>query len=193
MEKKPQSQKPQSQSVLALFLQFLKFGCFTFGGGWSIVSQMQRLYVEEKKIITNDDLLDLTSVGRSLPGTMIGNIAMLFGYRQAGLVGGLVCVFGMILPPLAILAVITLFYTAFRDSYWVAAAMTGIRTAVVPIILSAAFPLMKSGLSTGVGIIIAIAALGAYLYGIGCVWLVVGGAVVGLLLRVIGYKGGHKA
>lgn len=183
----------KSKSVPALFLQFLKFGCFTFGGGWSIVSQMQKLYVEERGDITNDDLLDLTSVGRSLPGTMIGNIAVLFGYRQAGVPGALVCLFGMILPPLSILAVITLFYTAFRDSYWVAAAMTGIRTAVVPIILSAAFPLMKSGLSHRVGIVIAVAALAAYLFGVGCVWLVVGGAVIGLLLRAIGYKGGQSA
>lgn len=187
------TEKRKPENVLSLFLQFLKFGCFTFGGGWSIVSQMQKLYVEERHTITNDDLLDLTSVGRSLPGTMIGNIAMLFGYRQAGLLGGLACVVGMILPPMLILACITLFYTAFRDSYWVAAAMTGIRTAVVPIILSAAFPLMKTGLSSRVGIVIAIAALAAYLFGVGCVWLVIGGAVIGLVLRVVGYEGGAKA
>lgn len=30
------------------FCDFLKFGCFTFGGGWSIVDQMQKRYVEEQ-------------------------------------------------------------------------------------------------------------------------------------------------
>ena len=179
--------------VFPLFLQFLKFGCFTFGGGWSIVSQMQKIYVEDKQVITNEDLLDLTSVGRSLPGTMIGNIAMLFGYRQAGLLGGLACLFGMILPPMLILSVITLFYTAFRDSYWVAAAMTGISTAVVPIILSAAVPMMKSALSVRVGIVIAAVALAAYLFGVGCVWLVVGGAICGVVLKAFWFKGGDKA
>ena len=173
----------KKQSVLSLFVQFLKFGCFTFGGGWSIVSQMQKIYVEERGCITNEELLDLTSVGRSLPGTMIGNIALLFGYRQAGFLGALACVLGMILPPMGILMVITLFYSAFRDSYWVAAAMTGIRTAVVPIILCAALPLMKSGLTRKISVVIALLALGAYLLGVGCAELVVCGAVIGLAIQ----------
>ena len=28
--------------ALNIFLTFLKIGCFTFGGGWSIVAQMQK-------------------------------------------------------------------------------------------------------------------------------------------------------
>ncbi len=65
------------KKALILFGQFFQFGCFTFGGGWSIVAQMQKLYVEKEKTITSQELLDITSVGRSLPGTMIGNVAML--------------------------------------------------------------------------------------------------------------------
>lgn len=84
------------KDIAVLFVQFMKFGCFTFGGGWSIVAQMQQLYVEQRHTITNEELLDLTSVGRSLPGTMIGNVAMLFGYRMAGFLGGLACVVGKI-------------------------------------------------------------------------------------------------
>ena len=97
----------RARQVLGLFFQFMKFGLFTFGGGWSIVAQMQKLYVEQEKVITSEELLDLTSVGRSLPGTMIGNVAMLYGYRVAGVAGGMACLFGMILPPLAVLAVIS--------------------------------------------------------------------------------------
>ena len=73
------------KKAAVLFGQFFQFGCFTFGGGWSIVAQMQKLYVEKEKTITSQELLDITSVGRSLPGTMIGNVAMLYGYRAAGI------------------------------------------------------------------------------------------------------------
>ena len=66
-----------------LYLQFLKFGAFTFGGGWSIVAQMKILYVDYEHSLTDEELLDITSIGRSLPGTMIGNIAMLYGHRIA--------------------------------------------------------------------------------------------------------------
>ena len=86
------------KKALKLFGQFFQFGCFTFGGGWSIVAQMQKLYVEKEKTITSQELLDITSVGRSLPGTMIGNVAMLYGYRVGGVFCGIVCVVAMILP-----------------------------------------------------------------------------------------------
>ena len=100
--------------LTGLLRDFMKFGLFTFGGGWSIVAQMQKRYVEQQGLLTQEELLDLTSVGRSLPGTMIGNVAMLFGYRMAGFWGGVACVVGMVTPPMAVLTVITLFYSAVR-------------------------------------------------------------------------------
>jgi chromate transporter len=111
---------------------------FTFGGGWSIIAQMQQLYVERKKTITSEELLDLISVAKSVPGTMIANVGMLYGYRVHGLLGGLVCLVGMCLPPMLVMLVVSAFYSAFRDNYWVNAAMMGMPAAVVPIIASAA-------------------------------------------------------
>ncbi|MGI6335778.1 MAG: chromate transporter [Eubacteriales bacterium] len=171
------------REILTLFLEFMKFGCFTFGGGWSIVSQMQKLYVERKKTITAEELLDLTSVSRSLPGTMIGNVAMLYGYRMAGYPGGVVCAIGLTLPPLAILAVITHFYTLFRANVWVAAAMTGVRAAVVPIILSAVLGLIKGAFQYPPCYAVAALTLGLYLiWNVNCVWLVLIGALCGIVI-----------
>ena len=126
-----------------LFWQFFQFGCFTFGGGWSIVAQMQKLYVEKEKVITSQELLDITSVARSVPGTMIGNVAMIYGCRVGGILCGAVCVIGMIMPPMAVLSLITYFYTLFKENLWVMSAMTGVRAAIVPIIASAAVNMVK--------------------------------------------------
>lgn len=176
---------------LSLFLQFLKFGCFTFGGGWSIVAQIQKVYVEQKQALTAEELLDITTVARSVPGVMIGNIAILFGYRFAGVWGALACILGLSLPPMAILAVVTAFYTAFRDSYWVAAAMSGVRAAVVPIILSAAVTMAKAVFKKPVGIPMVIAAFVLYLvFDISVLWLVALGAVYGMTVSAVTRKGG---
>ena len=90
--------KEKLKKVWEAFLYFFRISWFTFGGGWSIVAQMQKDYVDGKKELTTEELLDIVSVGRSLPGTMIGNVAYLFGYRQAGLLGGIMAVVGMVLP-----------------------------------------------------------------------------------------------
>ena len=172
--------------VFRLFCDFLKFGCFTFGGGWSIVAQMQKRYVEEQKCITQEELLDLTSVGRSLPGTMIGNVAMLFGYRMGGVLGGIACVIGMTLPPMLILSVITLFYNAFRENLWVAAAMNGIRSAVVPIILSAALGMVKGAFKYSPCVFVMLILLCLYLFfDVSCIYLVIIGAVCGVIISEV--------
>lgn len=166
-----------------LLLDFLTFGLFTFGGGWSIIAQMQRLYVQKRHELTEADMLDLASVGRSLPGTMIGNVAMMFGYRAAGLPGGFICVFGMALPPMAVLTVITYFYTAFQANPWVNAAMTGIRAAVVPIVLSTLLGMLKSAFTVPPCVVVAgICAVLFFCFNVSCVWLVVLGAVFGILI-----------
>ena len=165
----------RARQILELFLQFLKFGLFTFGGGWSIIAQMQKLYVEQEHTITSEELLDLTSVGRSLPGTMIGNVAMLYGYRVAGIAGGMACLFGMILPPLAVLAVITQFYTAFQNNLCAVIGMVGSAFRFPPCY----------------AVMLLVIALYLFL-NVNCVYLVVIGAVCGLLIAEFYERKGAK-
>ena len=174
------------KKALRLFADFIQFGVFTFGGGWSIIAQMQRRYVEKEKRLTPEELLDLTSLGRSLPGTMVGNVAMLYGYRECGVLGGVACIFGIALPPLVILSIITVFYSAFRDNEWVAAAMSGVRAAVVPIIFSAAVGLLKGTFKFPPCVAVFVITLVLYLaFGLSCVYLVIIGAVCGLIISEI--------
>ncbi len=166
-----------------LYMQFLKFGAFTFGGGWSIVAQMKELYVDREHTLTDEELLDITSIGRSLPGTMIGNIAMFYGHRIAGFWGGVACMFGMITVPMIILLIITSFYTAFQHNLWVASAMRGIRTAVAPVILSALMGMVKSAFKLPPCYGVAVGMFGLYFFlRVSPIMLVVIGAVLGLLI-----------
>lgn len=93
-----------------LFLYFAKIGCFTFGGGWSIIAQMQEEFINKRHTLTEEELLDITSVAKSLPGIMITNISVIFGYRTAGIPGAVMATLGMATPSVAILTVVTMLY-----------------------------------------------------------------------------------
>ena len=171
------------RTPLQLFLEFAKIGCLTFGGGWSIIAQMQQLYVDKRKEITSQELLDLASVAKSLPGTMISNVAMLYGYRVGGLSGGFAAVFGMILPPLVVIIVISCFYAAFRTNIWVNAAMEGMQAAVVPIIFSAAVNLVKGSMPYPPCVLLLLISVAAYLFtDINPILLVLLGVALGLVI-----------
>jgi len=168
---------------LKLFLEFLKLGCFTFGGGWSIVAQIQQTYIEKRREMSADELLDLVSVGRSLPGTMVGNVALLFGYHMAGIWGALACLFGLIIPPFAVMYAITFCYTLLQDNIWMEAAMIGVRAAVAPIIAGAIIGMVKSAFRLPPCYVVAVLAFVLYLFfDVSCVLLVIIGAVCGLII-----------
>ena len=173
----------RARQVLELFLQFMKFGLFTFGGGWSIIAQMQQYYGDRRKEITSQELMDLTSVAKSLPGTMIANVAMLYGYRAGGLAGGFAAVFGMILPPMAVIVIISYCYAAFRSNPWVSAAMSGMQAAVVPIIFSAAINLVHGSMPYPPCLVLMALSVAAYLFtSINPIVLVIVGVFAGLAL-----------
>ena len=175
-------QKPDMARTMDIFRTFLKFGCFTFGGGWSIVAQIQKEYVEKKGWITDEDLLDFTSVGRSLPGLMIGNASVLFGYQAAGLPGAVAALLGITLPPFVIMIGVTFIYGMVKDNPYVARAMMGVRAAVVPIIFSALLKLFRSGMKDLFCYLIALVALSLVLFtGLNNVLIVLIGAAAGLI------------
>lgn len=179
----------QFKRGLRLFAEFFKIGCFTFGGGWAIVAQMEQLYVNKQKLITKDELLEMVAVGRSTPGIMITNISLLFGYHVAGPFGGLCTVLGICSPAMIILSVVAVFYNQLKDSYWFSVFLRGIRSAVVPIIITSAISLGKQALQTRFAVaVFGVAFVLALFTGISNVMLVLCGVVVGLVYHFVSGK-----
>lgn len=167
----------------SLFWYFLKTGSYTFGGGWGIVLAMQQEFVEKRRWITEEELVDLTSVGRSLPGTMIGNVTYLFGYRQCGVLGGVVSLLGISFMPMAVLMVVTLGYEQFKSNPYAARALTGVRAAVIPIMLSGAIALKDACFTDQVTYVFGAAAALLFLFsGLGTLPLVLLGGLAGFLV-----------
>ena len=170
--------------ALSVFRTFLKFGCFTFGGGWSIVAQIQKEYVEKRGWITDEELLDFTAVARSTPGLMIGNASVLFGYHAAGVPGALAALLGMVIPPVIVMLGVVYLYDQVKDNLYVARAMVGVRASVVPVIFNALLKLFRSGMKDAFCYLIAALAFCLCLFTrLSNVLIVLLGAAAGLLYR----------
>lgn len=185
--------KHQWKEAIGLFLYFFRIGWYTFGGGLSIVAQIQHDYVEKKHALTSEELLDLTSVGRSLPGVMVGNVSLLFGYHMAGVPGALLSVLGLSLPPIAILTLVTYLYTWFRDNLYVARALKGVRACVVPIMFSATRKMYPAALKDWVCyVILAAGVLLLLLTDVNAILIILGAAVLGLAVSYLKQRGEKK-
>ena len=59
-----------------LFLTFMKIGAFTFGGGWAMISIIEREICDKNHWIEKSEFLDLLAVAQSMPGILAVNISV---------------------------------------------------------------------------------------------------------------------
>lgn len=121
-------------SFWKLFRSTFVVSAFTFGGGFVIIPLLKNKFVDELHWIEEAEMLNLAAIAQSSPGAVAVNASILIGYRLAGFAGSLVTIAATVLPPLIILSVISLFYTAFRDSALVASVLGGMRAGVAAVI-----------------------------------------------------------
>lgn len=125
-------------SLKELFVTFFKIGAFTFGGGWAMISIIEREIVHNHRWISKEDFLDLLAVSQSLPGLLAVNIAATIGDRLRGRKGSMICAAGTILPSFVILLFIAIFLTpeAINGNPVLIKVFKGIRPAVVALIIA---------------------------------------------------------
>lgn len=131
-------------------MSFLRIGAFTFGGGWAMISLIEREVVDNKKWIAREEFLDLLAVAQSLPGILAVNIAVAVGDRMRGMRGSVAAALGTIVPCFAIILTIAIFLTpeVIQGNHAVASIFRGIRPAVVALIVA---PVITSARAMKIG------------------------------------------
>lgn len=175
-----------------LFCSFFKIGLFTFGGGYVMISVIQNEFVDKKKWMSREEMMDMVAIAESTPGPIAINSATYVGFRNAGFFGALCATTATVLPAFGIIFLISLFFSDFLAISWVARAFRGIQAAVAVLILQAALKLAK-GITWSPAALALLAAVlileigGAILgFGISSILLIFIGAVVGLVLHALG-------
>jgi len=139
--------KKDMKFYLKLFVSTLYLSTFTFGGGFVIIPLMRKKFVDEYKWIEEEEMLDLAAIAQSAPGAIAVNAAIIVGYRLAGVLGAMITIIATVLPPLIILSIISVAYTAFRDSlivkYILRGMQAGVAAVIIDVVISMAISLFK--------------------------------------------------
>lgn len=141
---------PQTPVLWPLFLSFLKIGAFTFGGGWAMISIIEREIVDKHHWIERKEFLDLLALAQSLPGILAVNISVAVGDKMRGVKGSMAASAGSILPSFVIILLIAVFLTPdiIKNNHTVASIFMGIRPAVVALIIA---PVISSAKAAKIG------------------------------------------
>ena len=133
----------KAKRLWQLFLTFFKIGGFTFGGGHAMIPLIQRETVENKKWITDDDILEIIAIAESTPGPVAINSATFVGYRTAGFWGAVCATMGVVLPSFCIILAVTYLLQNFMDYAAVQYAFKGINAGVLALLFKALWNMYK--------------------------------------------------
>lgn len=172
------------KTLAVLFFSFFKIGAVTFGGGMSMLPILKRDLVDKKKWATDEEMIDYFAIGQSTPGVIAVNVATFIGYKQAGVIGAVVGVAGIVFPSLVVIILIAAFLSNFSEIMWIRRALKGINTAVAVLLVRAVFLFGKKTVFDVCTFLIAAAAFVAmFIFRVQGFWIVAGSAFIGWLCQ----------
>ena len=133
-------------TYLSLFWSYLRIGAGAFGGGMAALPVFDAELVARRRWLSAADTAEAYAISQSIPGVIMINFAVLTGLRLAGKRGAVLAAFAMVLPAFLIILALAAFFAGRWDNRWVAAALAGLRPAVVAIIAGAAIRLGRANL-----------------------------------------------
>lgn len=177
--------------LTSLALKFLRIGATGFGGPMALIGLMEHHLVQKAKAVTPEEFAEGVAIGQILPGPVAVDCATHIGYRLHGVVGALVSVGALILPPFLLMLAITPLYLAYGRVPEAQGFFRGVGPAVVAVILVAAWRLSKRFVGDWRAGVIAGAAAVGILFKANPILIIVEAGLLGLLLAPRG-KGGAK-
>ena len=133
-EKRPD---PHVASIRAwdLFFEFARLTLHSFGGAlfWS-----RRMLVERRRWLSEQEFVEILALAQLLPGANGVNLAVLVGYRFAGLRGAAASLAGFVGAPLVVIIGIGILYQQFGSQPLVKEALSGMSSVAIGLLIATA-------------------------------------------------------
>ena len=174
------------KKYLDIFFSFCRVGGLTFGGGLAMLPILEREVNDSHGWLTKEEIADYYALAQCAPGIIAINTSVLCGNHIAGVLGGIVAAFGVVVPSIIVILIIASVLNNFMSVPAVAAALMGIRAGVCALILKTVLNLRKKSLVDTVTTVTFLIALAILIFvDISPVVPVIIGAFVGVISKNI--------
>lgn len=181
--------KQKLKDYLEIYLTFAKIGTFTIGGGLAMMPMMQRELIQKRNWITEEDLIDYYAVGQSTPGIVAVNVSTFVGYKQLGILGGIIATLGMITPSLVIITILAKMINSIDQFPIVQKALKGINVAVAALLTSVIINFTKKTIKNIVNaIFMCIGFILVFFLKVPSFYIIIGAIILGVIISVINQK-----
>ncbi len=170
--------------VGGLFLSFLKIGSVLFGSGYVLLAFVRTEFVGPG-MLNEQQLIDAVAIGQFTPGPLF-TTATFVGYLLEGVPGAIFATVGIFLPAFVFVAITGPYVLRLRESPVMASLLDGVNVVSLALMAGVTLQLGRATVVDPLTAIVALVALGLLVrYKVNSVWLVLGGAAVGLLAQAV--------
>lgn len=124
----------------------------------ALISVVESIIVERRKLLQHEDMLDGISLASVLPGPVAANVVAYVGYRLKGTMGAIATATGVLLPSFILVLAFTIVYQNVGNIPEVTRVLMGFVPAVAAIILGAVWRMSKKALKGRVEVVVAVVA-----------------------------------
>ena len=168
-------------SLPVLFLTFLKIGAVLYGSGYVLLAFMRADFVTRLGWLTDQQLIDAIAIGQVTPGPVF-TTATFVGYILGGTSGALLATLGIFLPAFIFVSISNPLIPKLRNSAWVSGLLDGVNIASLGLMGAVTVDLGRASLIDPLTFFIALVSVILLArFKINSTWLVLGGAIIGLL------------
>ncbi|GHO62793.1 chromate transporter [Ktedonobacter sp. SOSP1-52] len=168
-------------SLGVVFLTFLKLGSVVYGSGYTLLAFLRTDLVQNLHWLTDKQLLDAVSIGQFTPGPVF-TTATFIGYIVGGWPTALLATLAMFLPSFILIALIHPVASRLRQAAWTATLLDGVNAAALALMTGVFIQLGQHALVDVLTWAVAALAFAALVrFKPNSMWLILAGAVIGLL------------
>jgi len=138
------------------FRFWLKLGFISFGGPAGQISIMHQELVDRKRWVSNERFLNALNYCMLLPGPEAQQLATYIGWLLHRLPGGIIAGAFFVIPSIFILFALSYTYAAFGTVPWVASIFSGLKAAIMAIVVSAVIKIGKKALKNSIMVSLAV-------------------------------------
>lgn len=168
-----------------IFITFARIGSVLFGSGYVLLAFLRSELVERLGWLTEQQLLDAIAVGQATPGPVF-TTATFVGYVVHGPAGAAAATLGIFAPAFLFVAASGWLIPRIRKSRLAGAILDAINVASLALMAVVTWALGRAALVDWASIVIALAsALALFRWRLNATWLVLAGAVIGILVSAL--------
>jgi len=172
---------PAAFGLTPMFLFFLKIGSVLFGSGYVLLAFLQADLVERWHWLSEGQLLDAIAAGQITPGPLF-TTATFIGYVLGGAPGAVVATAGIFLPAFFFVGLSGPLLPRIRQSETAGAFLDGVNAASLALMVVVTYQLGRFAVVDFTTLALTlISAMVLFRFRVNSIWVVFGGAVVGLL------------